>query len=668
MAKLNALGSPGVYAITFEDETYNPGTKIVEGTTGQRYASNYMGARSRWWDVSMKQAAYDLKQDVAARQAVQDELAEIRKAKLRIASDVAKASQALAIHNQKMQIQREKFNAPILDVDPETGIGETRTRTRTDFDEEGRARATGPTEGSLRNYTIAKAVQDKLIGPDVKPEDRTPAGRSGLIEGLIDSGDLGADKLSQDLGGFYAVEMDIQTAANRLQAANSSISKEDAEAIAEKTVLKQYDEVPRGRNLANRYRFVKQEGQKQSGTGGPYDKTVVKREFKRALGDIKDITLDDRSKEVAALTEREDKLKAKLEEPLDTDLVERARRIQREKFGPSITQALRELPGNIRERRQARQLNRELRAIERFLDAGGTVEELQNFTAEPEVAVERERLPLERAPTVPGVRPGVGQVPGRFTPPGRFLEGDLTPPPPPAPVGPPRVEPTITETTPATGPARVRPIRVGPPVPRTREEIEAGMPTILPPTVPSGIQGMRSTVSPEREAEMGILGARPAPQAPIDIDEELGDTTLEAMPELEKMQLTSPGREAKPQSGTRKLPKDKPKQRKAKPSDAAQHRAGLLQGFVGASTLLEKPRALDRKTANAESGSPQQFARAIIDAERGKSAAERRPLKELVANVAQQYNQMGDKAGRDAALENTIALYKLFLDEQSLLG
>jgi hypothetical protein len=143
------------------------------------------------------------------------------------------------------------------------------------------------------------------------------------------------------------------------------------------------------------------------------------------------------------------------------------------------------------------------------------------------------------------------------------------------------------------------------------------------------------------------------------------------------IETVSPRREAgAAEPGLRPEPgKEKPKQRKTKlfgvdagSPEQVQHRGNLLQGFTAAAGLLEKPKALDRKTANAPAGSPQQFARAIIDAERGKSPTERRPLKDLVANVAQQYNQMGDKKGRDAALENTIALYKLFLDETSLLG
>ena len=49
--------SENVYNISFLDDNFNPlETKMGEGTTGQKYASNYMGARSRWWDMSWRQA------------------------------------------------------------------------------------------------------------------------------------------------------------------------------------------------------------------------------------------------------------------------------------------------------------------------------------------------------------------------------------------------------------------------------------------------------------------------------------------------------------------------------------------------------------------------------------------------------------------------------------
>jgi hypothetical protein len=97
-----------------------------------------------------------------------------------------------------------------------------------------------------------------------------------------------------------------------------------------------------------------------------------------------------------------------------------------------------------------------------------------------------------------------------------------------------------------------------------------------------------------------------------------------------------------------------------------QHRGNLLAGFTGATKLLEKPAKLDRMTANADAGSPQEYARAVIDAETEKAPDQRSTLEEIVSNVAQQYNGMGDIPGRDAALEYTIALYKLFLDSPML--
>ena len=62
MAQLATINPElGIYAITYIDTQYNPDTKIVEGTTGKKYASTYMGARSRWWDLSMAQAQLEAK-------------------------------------------------------------------------------------------------------------------------------------------------------------------------------------------------------------------------------------------------------------------------------------------------------------------------------------------------------------------------------------------------------------------------------------------------------------------------------------------------------------------------------------------------------------------------------------------------------------------------------
>ena len=88
------------------------------------------------------------------------------------------------------------------------------------------------------------------------------------------------------------------------------------------------------------------------------------------------------------------------------------------------------------------------------------------------------------------------------------------------------------------------------------------------------------------------------------------------------------------------------------------HNANLLKGFVGAQALIDKPKSLERRTANAEVGSPAEFARATMDAWKGQDPNQRATLSEMVANIAQQYQGASD-SDRQRALEYTVALYQL---------
>ena len=204
--------------------------------------------------------------------------------------------------------------------------------------------------------------------------------------------------------------------------------------------------------------------------------------------------------------------------------------------------------------------------------------------------------------------------------------------------------------------------------------------------------GDPTAVSPSRQAELEdeagidrepILKPPWRGKDPIDMgDFDLGDPTAPTPPEDRPGGPTgSPGAEEtteeKPEKEESRIKKMLKEMQEATqvPSDVLginavptlqEHRGNLLAGFTGAAELLEKPAALDRKTANADAGSPQEYARAVIDAETDKPVDQRSTLEEIVANVAQQYNGMGDIQGRDQALEYTIALYKLFLDSNTL--
>jgi len=88
------------------------------------------------------------------------------------------------------------------------------------------------------------------------------------------------------------------------------------------------------------------------------------------------------------------------------------------------------------------------------------------------------------------------------------------------------------------------------------------------------------------------------------------------------------------------------------------HNANLLKGFVGANEMINKPRGLERKIKNAETGSPAEFARTTMDAWKDADPNQRPTLSEMVSNIAQQF-QGSPERDRQKALEYTIALYQL---------
>jgi len=107
-----------------------------------------------------------------------------------------------------------------------------------------------------------------------------------------------------------------------------------------------------------------------------------------------------------------------------------------------------------------------------------------------------------------------------------------------------------------------------------------------------------------------------------------------------------------------------PEMKESKPKIDA-HNTSLLKSFVTAGEYLKKPKALNRKIANAKEGSPAKYAQANITAWYSKDPSQRAPLKEIVADVAKAYADASPE-DRHQAMSMTIALYKMKLDETSL--
>jgi hypothetical protein len=671
--QLNALGVPGVYAISYQDEQYNPYTKVGEGTTGQRYASSYMGARSRWWDLSMKQALLEAQEVTRYNQALQREIDMIRDAQYNILQGVPQRYDTIYRHNNTQEQKRREWNASSGPI--------TTTSTRPP--------GGGRSGGSGANWTINNRVQQ------LTATATTPTQKAGILEAARQAGNLGEDDNSQNLSAYYAIHQDIEQRRNTLF--NQGMEPPQAHAQAEGEILAAYDSTPNGQALVERYNIIK--GQQQAELSQRYSSTRTGRD---PLPDYVKLGPDGlpvwddstgawmgtaqayglqpyRERDVIEPLERRvQELEALRRDP--ADLIDRTRAIQREKFGPSISQAIREsfTPEAVSDRRaarRARQLQRspEFDAINRFLQSGGTIDEL------------REMLGAQDVEISPGVQPEPVEVPtviewvdesgNRYfynRDSGEYQYDEVG------------AGQTITLTNP-DGIEAVKQLWRSQNPGADKEPWEEGYVESLQPAAAEPVMGRRivapvRTVAPvtrepsrreqrrdARETRRGLrnYGFGMPEEAPVEPPEE-----TEERPRIPEGVEPPDMRGRIPPVDTRKAPPEGVGQfgvNMGTPS-VQEHRGNLLAGFTGAAGLLERPKKLDRQTANAEQGSPQQFARAIIDAERAKGVTERRPLQELIGNVAQQYNQMGDTAGRDAAVENTIALYKMFLDEQSLVG
>jgi len=667
--QLNALGVPGVYAISYQDEQYNPYTKVGEGTTGQRYASSYMGARSRWWDLSMKQALFEAQEIKQFNDALQREIDMIKDAKFNILQGVPQRYDTIYRHNNTQEQKRREWNASSGPI----------TTTST-------PRPSSRGGGSSANWTINNRVQQYTQGAN------TPTQKAGILEAARQAGNLGEDERSQNLAGYYAIHQDIEQRRNQLF--NQGMEPPQAHAQAEQELLAAYDATPNGQALVERYNLIKAEQAQQ--VGQRYSST---RTGRRELPDYVQVDprtglpvwdestgawagtaqayglqpFDEAEQVIRPLDERIALLESQKKDALD--LIDRTRAIEREKFGPSISQAFREsfTPEAISARRTAREdrrfrRSREVDALTKYLENGGSIEELRNMLGAQEIEIS------------PGVQPEPVEVPtviewvddsgNRYfynRDSGEYQYDEAG------------AGQTITLSNPQ-GIEAVKELwrRQNPGA--EKEPWDEGYVESLQPAATEPTMGRRIVAPPEtaepttrRETARDRRQDRRGTDRSIGRGERLFDFTK---PTEETPEETPPeGERERPDTNIIERIQDMPPMgdipmfgvNMGNPS-VQEHRGNLLAGFTGAAGLLEKPKKLDRQTANAEQGSPQQFARAIIDAERSKSPTERRPLQEIIGNVAQQYNQMGDTAGRDAAVENTIALYKMFLDEQSLVG
>ena len=711
MAVLTAIDPiAGIYSISYEDPLFDPNeAKVGEGTTGKRYASSYMGARSRWWDLSWKQAELEQSGIDRHNKRVQNEILNLQDARANIIQGIPQRYDSMWKHNNTQEQKRLEWNA---------SSGPMSTTTVTDRP----ARAALVGDRAKGSWYVKTDVQSYI-----EPAGTDPDATAGLLDAGREDGTLGRDEQSQDQASYYAVQMQIQDRAN--SKLDAGASNADAWADAEKETLALYDASTTGKDVVARYRRIQSIAERDYGPQRTttWSTKTGRRELEPYQRTAAILGIDPFSEELTVRQLDEEIAAKEAEIQPDIDLIGRARQVQSEKFGPSLTGALFGGPRNRMPFEQnygvrspaaiAPNRLRAAQALETYLRGGGTMDELRDMGVMKTPWGDRPST-SDTAVGIPGSAPVEGAV---------IEEGEAVA----APVyGAPSYSSPVVKTsegsewsykkedgawyTQKDGWAEDKWVSLAPEQYRsTRVTLDAQFPDmrwkgeqqVSTEPAPSDVE-----VAPS-DVEVAPVAAVPKPEAapvrdpvvaePVsrqspegyesfkrrfeeeDKRQRFGDEIKALEPTIHKPpgptvptpepEEEAEGAEEVEESRIKKALKEMEEATKDMPEVLGrgsptlnQHRGNLLAGFTGATKLLEKPAKLDRMTANADAGSPQEYARAVIDAETEKAPDQRSTLEEIVSNVAQQYNGMGDIPGRDAALEYTIALYKLFLDSPML--
>jgi len=389
----------GIYSIQYADPQFDPNeAKIGEGTTGKKYASSYMGARSRWWDLSWKQAELEQKGIDRHNKRVQNEILNLQDARANIIQGIPQRYDSMWKHNNTQEQKRLEWNAASGDM-----------KTTTVSTRPGRSRGAMVGNQAKGSWYVKTDVQ-KLIEPAIDPDST-----AGLLNTGRTLGTLGKDEQSQDQASFYAVQMQIEELANdKLDGGATAV---DAWADAEKETLASYDASATAKDVVARYRKVQQIVERDYGpqrTVSVSTKTGRKEldPYARTASILGIDPFDERHTIAQLDTEIGDK---EAELLADIDLIGRTREVQSEKFGPGLIAGLLGGPQNLTAAEQnlgtrdPRIVNpqraKAVRALEAYFEGGGTVEELRNMGIMKTPRAER---PSTSDTTMPGGSGDVG--------------------------------------------------------------------------------------------------------------------------------------------------------------------------------------------------------------------------------------------------------------------
>ena len=635
--------SDNVYNISYADDQFNPlETKMGEGTTGQKYASNYMGARSRWWDMSWRQAELEAQGIAATNKKINDEILMLKDARANIIQGIPQRYDSMYKHHNLQEQKRREWNASSGNMWSTTyGLpGGSGSGTR---------------GAAGRSQAIRIQVQEAI---EAAPNADASSAMLGVYR---TTGKLGKDEPSQDQTAWFAVQIRSQDRMNTMMNADASLTKEAAATQAEADVLAEFEGSQTGKDIAKRYKRQR-DAVVEKGTAKLQLRSKTQRTGKRKLDPYRETSLqleeklDKDAEGVTAVSRlldnggkgfnpwvhaeeteisRIDKEVLALEGKLQDapDMIGRTRDIQRDKFGPSILGSIREMIDT----RYGEQQQEGYSALEEYLQKAKDAGRLEQALAE-----------------LRGLGPG--QVIDKST--ARYTLGkeDFEKP---------REDFQVNYDLPDGQSIEVGPhtLRVynsdGEVIHRAIRDGKGGYDNIL-----EWIQ-----MNPKKsKLRSGDEPWTPAPEKEFEFDPE--STDVAQAEDAQKAERTKGAAEKSRAIPTEELPIDPndPLFEEKGDGEAAllegmgneevvANRRGLLKAFSGAGELLGKQKKMKRKVANAPAGSPEAYAAASMQAWRSQTPEQRSTLSDMISQTATEFNSMDDPKGAEEASKWLTALY-----------
>lgn len=611
MAVVTNVGVPNVYSISYLEDTFNPlEAKIGEGTTGQKYASNYMGARSRWWDMSWRQAELESQGIEKHNKKIDDEILMLRDARANIIQGIPQRYDSMYKHHNLQTQKRAEWNASSGNMwtsTTSTGGG-----------------GYGDRGAGAKSQAIRAQVQKATTGLP------SATARATNLELYRTMGDLGQDENSQDQSAYFAVQLRAQDLMNAEMNADRSKSKEDVAASSELQAISEFEASTGGVDIAKRYkRHIA--ALSSGGSGGRTSTTS--RKGKKALGSYGTTALERlegkdgegfdpwvhaEQTQVERIDDEVLDLESQRRSALD--MIGRTREIKRENFGPSLLGSLRGLFTGKKggeENWQAKQREEQgYAALQKYLEEAQASGTLQEALTELRGLVP-EKVVEEAEDAVEAVAP-VKEVDGLYPSPAALAEKPWTPAP--------------------------------------EEEFEFDA---QDPDIAKAQDALKKAQERYDFAQMSIVGTH----TPGDQQEmEDADNNLRAV------QAWAESIGAAKNTGAEADLEKRANEAKAKETEAAllngsgndevvANRRGLLKAFSGASELLGKQKKMKRKVANAAAGSPEAYAASSMQAWRSQMPAQRSTLQDMISQTATEFNSMNDPKGAAEASKWLTALY-----------